>query len=63
MQKKELGSLRCDTTGPLSHADIDTIIIGTGNLDHVAENVGAAQRGELSPDVPEERDFGKSEQN
>jgi aryl-alcohol dehydrogenase-like predicted oxidoreductase len=35
----------------ISHPDIHTIIVGTKNLDHLAENVAAVQRGALSDDV------------
>ena len=35
----------------LSHPDVHTIIAGTLNPDHLAENVAAAQRGPLPPDV------------
>jgi aryl-alcohol dehydrogenase-like predicted oxidoreductase len=35
----------------LSHAHINTIIIGTGSPEHLAENVRAAERGELPADV------------
>jgi aryl-alcohol dehydrogenase-like predicted oxidoreductase len=35
----------------LSHPDVDTIIVGTLNSEHVAENVAAAQAGPLPDDV------------
>lgn len=35
----------------ISHPDVHTVIVGTKNLDHLAENVVAAQRGALSDDV------------
>jgi aryl-alcohol dehydrogenase-like predicted oxidoreductase len=35
----------------ITHPDVHTIIVGTKSLDHLAENVLAAQRGVLSDDV------------
>jgi aryl-alcohol dehydrogenase-like predicted oxidoreductase len=35
----------------ISHPDVHTVIVGTKNLDHLAENVAAAQQGALSDDV------------
>ena len=35
----------------ISHPDVDTAIIGTGSLDHLTENIQAAQRGPLSAEV------------
>jgi len=35
----------------ITHPDIHTIIVGTKNLDHLAENVSAANNGALSEDV------------
>ncbi len=35
----------------LSHADLDTTIVGTADLGHLADNVRAASRGALPPDV------------
>ena len=37
----------------LSHPDMHTTIVGTANLDHLADNVAAAQKGALAPDVYE----------
>jgi aryl-alcohol dehydrogenase-like predicted oxidoreductase len=38
----------------LSHPGISTMIIGTRNPDHIAENITAATRGKLPDDVYEE---------
>ncbi len=38
----------------LSHPDISTIIVGTGSLKHLKENLVMAEKGPLSPDVYEE---------
>jgi aryl-alcohol dehydrogenase-like predicted oxidoreductase len=35
----------------ITHPDVHTIIVGTKNLEHLADNVAAAQRGALSDDV------------
>ncbi len=35
----------------LSHPDVDTVIAGTQNPEHLAENVASAARGQLSSDV------------
>jgi len=35
----------------LSHPDMHTTIVGTANLQHLANNVAVAQKGPLSPDV------------
>jgi aryl-alcohol dehydrogenase-like predicted oxidoreductase len=35
----------------ISHPDVHTVIVGTKNLDHLAENVAAVQHGVLSDDV------------
>jgi aryl-alcohol dehydrogenase-like predicted oxidoreductase len=35
----------------LSHPDMHTTIVGTANLQHLADNVAVAQKGALSPDV------------
>jgi aryl-alcohol dehydrogenase-like predicted oxidoreductase len=37
----------------LSHPDLHTTIVGTANLQHLADNVAAAQRGPLAPDAYE----------
>lgn len=37
----------------LSHPDMHTTIVGTANLDHLADNVAAARKGPLPPDVYE----------
>lgn len=37
----------------LSHPDMHTTIVGTSNLDHLADNVAAARKGALAPDVYE----------
>jgi aryl-alcohol dehydrogenase-like predicted oxidoreductase len=38
----------------LSHPDMDTTIVGTANVDHLAENVAIARKGPLSPEVYEQ---------
>jgi aryl-alcohol dehydrogenase-like predicted oxidoreductase len=35
----------------LSNPDLDTAIVGTRSVDHLRENVAAAARGPLSPDL------------
>jgi aryl-alcohol dehydrogenase-like predicted oxidoreductase len=35
----------------LSHPDLDTTIVGTKNIDHLKENIAAAEKGPLPPDV------------
>lgn len=35
----------------LSHPDMDTTIVGTANLEHLAANLAAARKGPLPPDV------------
>ena len=35
----------------LSHPSIDTVIVGTQNLDHIRANVQAASHGPLNGDV------------
>ena len=60
-EKAGLGELREEgesSTGfmlrfTLSHPGVDTIIVGTLNADHLADNVSAAARGPLAPDVYE----------
>jgi aryl-alcohol dehydrogenase-like predicted oxidoreductase len=37
----------------LSHPDLHTTIVGTANLEHLADNVAAARRGPLPADVYE----------
>jgi aryl-alcohol dehydrogenase-like predicted oxidoreductase len=38
----------------LSHPDMDTTIVGTANPDHLADNVAAARKGPLPPEVYEQ---------
>jgi aryl-alcohol dehydrogenase-like predicted oxidoreductase len=38
----------------LSHPALDTTIVGTANLDHLRDNIGAAAKGPLSDDVLDE---------
>ena len=35
----------------ISHVDVDTAIVGTTNPNHLLENVEAALKGPLTPDV------------
>jgi aryl-alcohol dehydrogenase-like predicted oxidoreductase len=35
----------------LSHPDLHTTIVGTRNPDHLRENIRAAQKGPLPPDI------------
>jgi aryl-alcohol dehydrogenase-like predicted oxidoreductase len=35
----------------LSHPDLDTTIVGTRNIDHLKENIAAAKKGPLPPDI------------
>ena len=37
----------------LSHPDMHTTIVGTANLEHLANNVAVAQKGPLARDVYE----------
>ena len=35
----------------LSHPDIDTVIVGTTNPEHLKQNINAARKGPLSPNI------------
>jgi aryl-alcohol dehydrogenase-like predicted oxidoreductase len=37
----------------LSHPDLSSTIVGTGNLDHLRSNIAIAEKGPLPPDVYE----------
>ncbi len=38
----------------LSHLDVNTIIVGTSSVDHLVENIAAAQKGPLSQGLYDE---------